>query len=68
MKKLIYVGAFLFLGTIALSSCKKDRKCICQNGNDYVIENQTKNKAKKTCEGKVGVGAINVSTSNCHLE
>lgn len=27
MKKLIYVGAFFFLGTIALSSCKKEHTC-----------------------------------------
>ena len=70
MKKLIYAGAFLFLGTLALSSCKKDWACVCSYDDDsHIIENQTKSKAKKICEGKEGIGPlIQVSTKDCYLK
>lgn len=70
MKKLIYTGAFLFLGMIALSSCKKDWTCVCGDGEygTTTIQNQTKSKAKKICEGKVGIGVVNISTNDCYIK
>ncbi|HZH86730.1 MAG TPA: hypothetical protein VFD77_05395 [Brumimicrobium sp.] len=69
MKRLIYTGAFLLLGTIALSSCKKDWTCICGDGeyDTTTIKNQTKSKAKKICEGTIGFGPINTATNNCYI-
>lgn len=70
MKKLIFAGAFLFLGTLALSSCKKDWVCVCED-NGYenkVIENQTKSKAKKICENKASIGLIKVGGNNCYIK
>ena len=70
MKKIIYTGALLFLGTIALSSCKKDWTCLCPDSSyneTSIIKNQTKSKAKNICEGKIGVGPISTATSGCYI-
>lgn len=60
MKKIIYAGAFLFLGTMALSSCKKDYQCkisVTVNGQTSSVSTDfndlSKSDAKdkqKTCE------------------
>ena len=70
MKKLIYAGAFLLLGTVALSSCKKDWTCRCGDGefDTTTIKNQTKKKAKDICQGKVGIGLVSVKSNDCYIE
>ena len=37
MKKVIYLGGFLFLGAMALTSCKKDYTCDCGDGAAFTI-------------------------------
>ena len=52
MKKVIYAGVFLFLGAMALTSCKKDWICTCTADAipDFTIKDATKKDAKKKCE------------------
>ncbi len=69
MKKVIYLSAVAIIGVVALSSCKKDRTCVCDNNYSYTIENQSKKKAAEICEGNVSVGLIKVSGDNgCYLK
>lgn len=69
MKKLIYLSMIAGFGIVFLSSCKKDRTCVCENEYSYTIENQSKKKAKQICEGDVSVGVIKVSGDNgCYLK
>ena len=71
MKKIILFAAF---GVFALSSCKKDWTCVCQNYGEvesYTIYNASKKNAKNQCQGKVGFGApgLNVNTNeNCSIK
>lgn len=64
MKKIVLlfsVAIFIF------SSCKKAHTCTCNDGYDdysYTITD-TKVKARRTCENKVGVVSFNYG--NCHL-
>lgn len=68
MKKVIKIGAFLCLGVLSLSSCKKNWVCSCQDQSDYLIKNQTKRKAEATCEGKVQIGLISTSgNTGCYI-
>lgn len=68
MKKLMYLSMIAGFGIVFLSSCKKDRTCVCGDYS-YTVENQTKKKAKQICEGDVSVGVINVSGDNgCYLK
>ena len=70
MKKLIYAAAFLFLGTIVLSSCKKDWTCDCGSEElTYTIKDKKKKDAEAECEGKVGNGLVSVSVNTgCSLK
>ena len=50
MKKVIYVGAFLFLGAMALTSCKKDYTCDCRVAGNTVQEIPFNDYKKKDAE------------------
>ncbi len=70
MKKLIYAAAFLFVGTIALSSCKKDWTCDCGSEEfNYTIKDAKKKDAEAQCEGKAGNGIVSVNVdTGCSLK
>lgn len=52
---------------LVMTSCEKTHTCTCNDGYDdysYTITD-TKGKARRTCENKVGVVSFNYD--NCHL-
>lgn len=71
MKKLLFVGAFLFLGSLTLTSCKKDWTCECtvfgQTGSD-VIKDKTKKDAKAECQKNEDDGSAFGIPVNCKLK
>jgi len=69
MKKFIFLSLMAFTASLVLSSCKKDRTCVCSYQDPYVIKNQSKKKAEEICEGNAKVGLITVSGDNgCYLQ
>lgn len=69
MKKVLLIATIL--GGLALTSCNKDWVCECYYSGEvesYVIQNKTKNKAKKICRDQVSIGAIKVAgNENCDV-
>jgi len=69
MKKIIFLSLLTFSASLVMSSCKKDRTCVCDNDYSYTIQNQTKKKAEDICQGNASVGIITVSGDNgCYLK
>lgn len=55
MKKVLFLS--LVFGGLALTSCKKDWTCVCENvpligTYSEVLKDKTKSDAKSECEGK----------------
>lgn len=67
MKKLVVIMA---VGTVVLSSCKKDWTCACSvngvNALNDVIENKTKKDAESEC--KANNGSAYGYTFDCELK
>ena len=55
MKKLIIYSLFI-LGMVSLSSCKKDRYCVCDYptgfSNTYTVTKSSKKEAQEVCDEK----------------
>ena len=72
MKKLIIIASTLVLVSV-ITSCKKDRTCVCtttvagiETVTNTVIEGKTKKDAKTECEASSG-STIGV-TNSCELK
>lgn len=73
MKKVIYVGAFLFLGSMALTSCKKDYTCDCtykiagmdaEQSYSFDIKDAKKKDAEDACDYDLA----GTQSMNCDLK